>query len=372
MFQITRKILLNHIRKPKYLLFEMMFPIFLMMLIGAILTNSFYTGEKKSKLQVFYLDQGNEETKKVLEAVKSKEKDFGIELKHIDSKEKGKIQARVNKNVFVHLDNEKIKIYSNEKRISDGAKAMGIFKGVANANNAITEMYKINPSKVNEILQGESNELKIPIEEIDKFNPMTSYDYYGVVDITMMMIYAINFPLGDLIFDRRNHIKDRFKITGLRNFEYYMGSMIAYLIISIIVILPSFLFSSFMLGTKWGNNPLLSFGFIQLFCLSSISLGMAIAVKGKSYNKAQDILSYILPVFSFLGGAYVPLEDTVGGIFGLLTNVSPLRWINRGLFRYIYSNDCSIMIASAVVSIIVMIIMFIITLNSARKEDLTL
>ena len=51
----------------------------------------------------------------------------------------------------------------------------------------------------------------------------------------------------------------------------------------------------------------------------------------------------IIPVLTFLGGGYVAIDGELKGLFNIITKISPLRWFNSSIFRYIYSGDNSVL-----------------------------
>lgn len=94
MFQIIKKIIKNQIRNPKWLLFLMIFPIFLMILIGSILTSAFSDKSNLTKVDVALLNQSEGMAAEVIDALTtasvSIEKDYGIKMGYTDSEKEGK------------------------------------------------------------------------------------------------------------------------------------------------------------------------------------------------------------------------------------------------------------------------------------------
>ena len=72
MISIIKGIILNQIRKKNSTLFKIFFPVFLILVLGFTLSNDFETGRDTSldKLDVLYIDNGDDYSKEVLKAFK--------------------------------------------------------------------------------------------------------------------------------------------------------------------------------------------------------------------------------------------------------------------------------------------------------------
>lgn len=370
MFNIARRVFLVNTRSSKYVWFCMIFPIFLMLMIGAVMTNAFKTDTTIKKLTINYVDEGNKQSSEVFKIVKENKGKLDIEFKEIESIEKGKDRVRINEDGFIHIDGDKIKIYTNDKNPVHTGMLNGIFNSVNNRMNAVVEMFKINPKIAKEILVNENEVKEINTEAVPKLKTPSSYDYYGVAELNLMVIYLAMFSLSDMAMEKKNNLKDRVKLSGLSNFKYYMGVLLGYSTLSVVTTLPGYLFSIFALKTNWGNNYFLSYGFIVLFAVMSISFGMALGVMLNDDQKATIVLqSIVFPVVCFLGGSYMSLPDEIGTTFQYVTNLSPLRWINRGIFRMAFSNDYSVITTSVVINIAIILVSMILIMMFSKREE---
>jgi len=375
MFQIIKKIIRNQIRNPKWLLFLMIFPIFLMILIGSILTGAFSDKSNLTMVDVALLNQSEGLAAEVIDALTSAsvsiEEDYGIGMNYTDSVEQGKKEARVNKKVFVHLDKEKILVYGNESEPLNTARVVALFRSVACSIQTVKEAYKIDGENAIELIGTDNALYEVPVELIPSKNAMSSYDYYGVAELTLMVLYMMLIPIGDLFTDKRTKIKDRILLTGLSVRKYYLASLAAYSIFAFVVFIPAFIFSITYLGVNWGNYSLLMYLYIVLFAIFNVALGMLLAKLLKARGKVDVILSVIiLPIFSFLGGSYTPFPYDMGGVFGKILLVSPLRWVNIGIFKSIYAQDNGVILISSAVFLLLIFISLFIVVFKEKKEEL--
>ena len=238
MIYIIKKVIKNQIKNPKWFLFLMLFPIFLIMLISSILEQAFDDKSSLNKVDVVLYDQSEGFSREVVDAITSAsvsiEDDYGILISSIDDKETGIREARVNKKVFVHLNGEKMQVYGNDTEMLDTARVVALFRSVACSIQTVKESYRIVGPEALQMIGTDNAEYEVETEMIPDESAMSSYDYYGVVEITLMILYLILIPLGDLFRDKSTNVKERILLSGLSRMKYYIASLIAYTIVAIV------------------------------------------------------------------------------------------------------------------------------------------
>lgn len=374
MLQIIKKVFLNQIRNPRWLFFLVTFPIFLVALIGTILQGAYGNKQSLPNVQAVVLDESTGVADDVINAIStattSVAKDYGIELSLIHSEEEGKREARLNRKVFVHADGDVIKVYFNEVDSINGERVAGVFQGVSNSVQVVEEIYDIN-SKLADTIRAENNATyELPMVKFKDKNYMTSFDYFGVAELTLMMLYIAMIPLTDIFRDRDTKIKNRMKLAGISNLKYYTSSLIAYTLVAIVAYIPAFLFTIFAYDVGWGRYPAFTYLYLMLFCIFNIILGMFLAVFLKQRGKIDLLMAVvIIPVLSFLGGSYSPFTFEFKTVLQKLTMLSPLRWVNLGIFRHLYNDDNSVLIASILLLTIISAAMFALINWKAGKDE---
>ncbi len=376
MIAIIKSTIMNCIRDRKNLIFMIFFPLFLVILIGST-TSNFFDQETSTLaiegLDIYYIDEGNEETKEVFNAfsdVIKESKDIeDTEIKEIESLNEGKEQVRVNRAILLHLKDNNIEIYSNNNSSIKSSIIYQILESVSDRYNAITEVYTINPVKAEEIVNNNSYNF-IEEENIPYESTPTSMDYYGVAEIGLMLFYFISYPMFNLKEDKRNNIKDRIKLSGIPTSKYYIASFIGFFIFSYGVSLISYILSNIMFDINYGDNllimPLAMIPF--LIIINSIGTILPIIINN---NKVAEttIQSIIIPVLTFLGGGYIAIYGESKGIFNLLTKISPLKWFNNSVFRYIYSKDSSLLVGWLIFGGIALLATIILLFLISKRED---
>lgn len=374
MLQIIKKVFLNQIRNPRWLFFLVTFPIFLVALIGTILQGAYGNKQSLPNVQAVVLDESTGVADDVINAIStattSVAKDYGIELSLIHSEEEGKREARLNRKVFVHADGDVIKVYFNEVDSINGERVAGVFQGVSNSVQVVEEIYDINASLAETIRQENNATYELPMVKFKDENYMTSFDYYGVAELTLMMLYIAMIPLTDIFRDRDTKIKNRMNLAGISNLKYYTSSLIAYTLVAIVAYIPAFLFTIFAYDVGWGKYPVITYLYLMLFCIFNIILGMFLAVFLKQRGKIDLLMAVVfIPVLSFLGGSYSPFTFEFKTVLQKITMLSPLRWVNLGIFRHLYNDDNSVLIASILLLTIISAAMFALINWKAGKDE---
>lgn len=349
MIAIIKATILNSVRDTKNLLFMIFFPLFLVFLIGNTLSSFFDKENNKvaiEDLSIYYIDEGSAKTKEVFETFKDilkESKDIEeVKLKEISNIEEGKTEVKTNRSILLHLKENTIEMYSNNNSSIKSSIIYQILESISDKYNAITEVYNINPEKAEEIIN--NNEGFIEEENIPYEQSPSSMDYYGVAEIGLMLFYFINYPLFSIRQDKRNKIKDRVRLSGISSAKYYLSSFIGYFLFSYGTSLITYILSSIIYDVNYGDNLLVLPLAIIPFLIIVNGLGTIIPMLSEDDKVFPTILqNIIIPVLTFLGGGYVAIDGEMKGLFNIITKISPLRWFNSSIFRYIYSGDNSVL-----------------------------
>lgn len=377
MIVIIKATILNCFRDRKNLIFMIFFPLFLVFIIGSIFSSYFNKENNNAAIEdlsIYYFDEGNNKINEVFDTFTSivkESKDIEkVDIKEIYNLEDGKKEVKVNRAILLHLKDDTIKFYSNDKSLIQTSLIYGILESIANRYNAVTEVFKINPIRGEEILNNGDKVSFIEEEDIPYENSPDSMGYYGVAEIGLMLFYFVSYPLFNIKEDKKNNIKDRIKLSGISINKYYLSTFIGCFIFSFAISLVTYTLSNILFNINYGDNLLIMPLAMIPFLIIVNGLGTIIPIIFKDDKISGTILqNIIIPVLVFLGGGYVALYGEMKGIFNIITKISPLRWFNISIFRYIYSGDksilCNWMIFGAITFIIIMILIYIMT----RRED---
>lgn len=80
------------------------------------------------------------------------------------------------------------------------------------------------------------------------------------------------------------------------------------------------------------------------------------------------IIYMFVPVLTFLGGGYIPL-DTIGSkMLNSVSNISPLKWSNNAIFKIIFGNDLSIFGTTMLINLGAGVLFVLIAMLFPRKD----
>lgn len=377
MIAIIKATILNCIRDRKNLFFMILFPIFLIFIVGSTLSSYFNSMDNSvfvGDFNIYYLNEGDKKINEVFDTFKSvveESKDIeGISIKEVRNIDDGKKEVRVNRAVLLHLKGDSIDIYSNDKSFIKNSLVYGILESITDRYNAVTEVYKINPMKAGQIISSTEEISFIKSNDIPYEKSPSSMDYYGVAEIGLMMFYFVSYPLFLLKEDKLNNIKDRIKLSGLSLNKYYLSSFIGCFIFSYSVALINYILSNILFDINYGENLLIMPLAMIPFLIIVNGVGILIPLIFKEDKVANTVIqNVIIPVLTFLGGGYIAIYGELEGVFNLITNISPLRWFNSSIFRSIYSGNNSLLVDWMIFGFAVLVILIILIFFISKKEE---
>ncbi len=80
------------------------------------------------------------------------------------------------------------------------------------------------------------------------------------------------------------------------------------------------------------------------------------------------IIYMFVPVLTFLGGGYVPLEPIGSKMLNSISNISPLKWSNDAIFKIIFGNNLSIFGTTILINIGAGVLFLLIAMLFPRKD----
>ncbi|WP_195264239.1 ABC transporter permease [Clostridium sp. 1001275B_160808_H3] len=377
MISIIKAVIINCIRDKKNHLFMIFFPLFLILLIGSTVSSYFNSTDNQVVLEdvaVYYLDDSSEKIKEVFNTFKNIEfedkNNIKLTLKEIDDIEVGKKEVKVNRAILLHLKQDTIEFYSNSQSMVNPSFVYGLLNSIADRYNTITEVYSINPGKANEIVKSEYVNNFVEEENIAYNERPDSMDYYGVAEIGLMIFYFVTLPLYNIKNDRKNSIKDRINLSGISTSKYYFASFLGFLIYSFGTLMITYILSNIIFDINYGRNLLIVPLAMIPFLIIVIGIGIIVPMIFKEEEVSGTIIqNVIIPVLTFLGGGYIALDDNLGGLLNIVTSISPLRWFNISIFRYIYSGDSTTLIRWLLIGAVSLIIIISIICIVGKRSD---
>jgi ABC-2 type transport system permease protein len=131
----------------------------------------------------------------------------------------------------------------------------------------------------------------------------------------------------------------------------------------IVIILVSFIFKVDFMGKVYQVILLVT---SETFMVAA--LGVFIGVCVKNFMTIKNVLNLPICLFGFLGGAFFPI-GALGKNFEVISYISPLTWINKGIISMIYDNNFVIFNISLLITLIIGIVFTLISMSFFKKEE---
>lgn len=194
---------------------------------------------------------------------------------------------------------------------------------------------------------------------------VTSYDYYSV---TILIFGALN----NATVAANSFMETRIMKANMR----LCSAPVPAFFIHFSKVIASFLFGAFchtivflalhvFLGANFGGSYSIFFWLLMLAVeFFAVTLGVAFCCILKSEEAVNQLLSNLVSLFCLLGGAFLPMKG-FGRIIGMITNASPVTWINTAAFQAIYDGSllllgcvCMVLLALSVLCVMISIKFF--------------
>lgn len=258
---------------------------------------------------------------------------------------------------FVVVDETipEIHIYKNSLYNTESSLLEGVLGTFISRYNAITEIVKVNPAAMS-VINDETGEYT-QSRSLDAEKTPNAMDYYGIVEVTLFVLYGVMTPFYGVFADRTSGVSDRILSSSIKKRDYFLGKFFASILITVLQMGIVIFFSSEIMGASWGGRPLLPFLLVFTEILAVTSVGLSFGLTSKNENAAQTVIHLMISIFGFFGGAYVSLYD-MGFLGEIGKYFSVLWWNNNAIMNYIYLDETRIMGMAFGVNIAIALVFF--------------
>ena len=254
-------------------------------------------------------------------------------------------------NAYFHITGEpaRVDMYKNER---SGYKpgiienAMGSFLDTYVTMSVIA---RNNPAALS-AQQSNENAEYVKLSSIDKNKQPSSTDYYAITMLTLILLYASLTGFWGIRSEIEEKTAARILCSPTTNYQLLAGKVFGGITVTTLQALVVILFSWLVLKADWGNDPFTVALLVISYSIMAVSIGVALAYMIRNGEAANGILNSVIPVLVFLGGGYVPLS-TMGANLSAVASVSPVKWINSALLKVIYDGDYSDVIVSICINL---------------------
>lgn len=171
----------------------------------------------------------------------------------------------------------------------------------------------------------------------------SSYTYYSLVLVPFFLFLSITTCAYNATEESLYRVSHRFAFSPTSRGSLVVGKILSSFMvlaaISTLLIVLLNLFFSMHLGVKlWGIVLLYS-----SIVFMTASLGYFIGYTFKNNVAIRNYINLPISIFAFLGGSFFPV-GSFNPYLRLLFKLSPLYWINRSVFLYLYDQQIALLL----------------------------
>lgn len=196
---------------------------------------------------------------------------------------------------------------------------------------------------------------------------ITSYQYYSYTLIPFCILCEITTVAYLAQEEARKKVGERFLSAPISMKTLVVTKLFA--VTTALGICHFIVFSIFTIifHTKFWGGLFLVFFLYQTFTLFTASLGLLLGLCTKNFIIIKNFMNIPIFLFAILAGTFFPIS-TVSTLIKLLVNLSPLYWINRGIFLCMYDNKYTILLLCIACNLLACAFLIAITVVRFRKE----
>ena len=199
-------------------------------------------------------------------------------------------------------------------------------------------------------------------------NKVTSYDYYGISILVYSAFSASCNAANNFMEARIKASNMRIMFSPVKTSYIYFSKIIATFSFSAICLFMVSLVLKALLNVNFGSKFIYVFILFALLSLSSASVGVLFCCIFKSEELANKILSIINNTLAFLGGSFIPV-DGFGKTIRAICDVSPVTWIQKGIFKMIYDGNMDAFLPMVIILLAVFAVTLILCKITFKTED---
>jgi ABC-2 type transport system permease protein len=360
----------HNIRDKKGMVMMILFPVILMLVLGAALSGAFETSKKIGEIKALYLIQGEKLISESFKSFLGENKNSSITFVEALSIEEGlsSVQdTKYNAFVLVKENEEKIYLYKNDRYNLEASIVEAVLNSYVQRYNVIGEILKVNPMALDQIGNIEYKDYVTEVSLIKKRAPR-AIDFYAVTMLTLIIMYASIGGGWAIKGEKIRKTGNRIVASPIKKYEIFIGKTLGALVSTFLQISIVIIVSKFILKAYWGSDMITIFILIISEIIMAISIGITVGFAVKSETTMNGILNTLIPFVVFLGGGYMPLESFGNGILLKLANISPLKWTNDAILQVIYDNSRSLVSSALAINLAISIILILLSAYIFKRE----
>jgi ABC-2 type transport system permease protein len=151
----------------------------------------------------------------------------------------------------------------------------------------------------------------IEVSETNWYNPLMNYRVYMVPGILAVLLTLIGGYLTSLNIVKEKEVGtiEQVNVTPIKKYQFILGKLIPFLILSLVVFTLGLLVAWLVYGILPEGSILLMYGFILVYLLAVLGIGLLISTYCETQQQAMFIAFFFLMIFIMMGGLFTPIES---------------------------------------------------------------
>ncbi|MFC5700763.1 ABC transporter permease [Cohnella faecalis] len=353
-FEIRRTL-----RKPMFLVFQIIFPLLLIFILGSALSNSFQMKDVALKpVQVAWVQEDSGSLAASVDGfLQAPEVKSIVRITRVADREEAVKQVKAGETEFAVIvpagfsdDVTQGKeanwewIPGNDR--SQNLVAESVFQSFLDHTNGMqAAAIALGPDAATTAAPGaqtaEGGEASyVHVGKLNAKYEYSSKQYYGASMLIMFLLYAGMGASFSLALEKEGHTLSRLNSTPVSEVTLLLGKVFGNFILTLLQSAVIVGFTTAVLGVDWGSSYLP----IAIVCVSLSVLSISLAVIGtaliKNTKSLQMVFQIPIMVMTFLSGGFTPLPEE--GAFGHLREFTVNHWAFQSLLNNMLGSDSSI------------------------------
>ena len=195
---------------------------------------------------------------------------------------------------------------------------------------------------LNTIIRNFNNDLRIqliapgkfsttPVIEVTSsnwFNPLMNYRIFMVPGILAILVTMIGAYLSALNIVKEKEVGtiEQINVTPIKKHHFILGKLIPFWVLGLVVFSLGLLVSWLVYGIVPLGSILLLYGFVAVYLLAVLGLGLLISTFCDTQQQAMFIAFFFLMIFILMGGLFTPI-DSMPGWAKVITKFNPVSYL---------------------------------------------
>ncbi|MGH4123522.1 MAG: ABC transporter permease [Clostridium sp.] len=196
---------------------------------------------------------------------------------------------------------------------------------------------------------------------------ITSFYYYTIVSIPFCTFLGA----VSLIYIAKEECLakcgKRFIIAPIGNGAIVLSKIIPSTIAMTIFNIIIMIICRFIFKVDFKGNFIELILLLMVIAFMSCSIGTFIGICTKDFMAVKNFVSMPILIMAALGGSFFPI-GSLGNVVNIISYISPLTWINRGVFNMMNDNSMTLYFIAMLLSLITGLIFTISSIKGFKKE----